>query len=134
MNTKYKTEPFDFEKAKELEKAHPGEYIKTQSGENVTVLTFERSDDYPIVALIGVKRLVACYDRYGQEVSGRVSDHNLVLRTDDPVVNPRDEFRQELKATVEAAVRLDRTDIPESCYKKLLELAFEVYKQENPIW
>lgn len=128
------TAPFDIEKARELEAAHPGEYIKTVSGENVQVLTFERSEDHPIVALVGVKRMVACYDKYGCEVGGYTTNHDLCLRTDEPVVNPRDEFRQELKATVEAAVRFDRTDIPESCYKKLLDIALEIYKQEEIRW
>ena len=131
---KFMTVPFDIEKAREIEAAHPGEYVKTVSGESVQVLTFERSDDMPIVALVGIKKTVVCYDKYGCEVSGHTSTHDLCLRTDEPVVNPRQRFAEELQALVDISVDRGRKDLAEKWADNLLELARKTIMTEELEW
>lgn len=130
---KFMTAPFDFEKAQELEKAHPGEYVKTVSGENVQVLTFERSEDMPIVALVGVKKTIVCYDKYGCEISGSTSTHDLCLKTDEPAPDPRVQFEQELQFMVDYAVKYAKptTDVVNMFSDDILRYARRVVLEEQ---
>ena len=129
---KYQTKPFDIEEARTLEEKQPGEYIKTTNGESVEVLTFDRSEDLPIVALVGVKKTIVCYDRYGQEVSGRASVHDLVLRTDEPAPGEvstaelHQRFCNEVQTLVDTSVDLGRKDLADKWTQRLLDIARDI--------